>query len=168
MSRNNMTKLQTQTRRAFVLRRKRAGDSHREVAERAEKELPSEVLPKSWGKAYVRQDISRVLQKRKEELDEEAEKYRTMMMDRLEELLSRLWPYTDAHEQTVVKGSGEDAVEFEITVPPDEKVVGRVLEIMDRLASFHGVDEAPDMPANKSQTNVFQQITQQYVEEMNL
>jgi uncharacterized protein (DUF433 family) len=159
--------IQTTERRRWVLQRRRQGDTVREIAEAAVEHFGEEQLPNSWDMdgRYVSKDLKRALKQAREEVDEIAEDYRELHVNRLENLLSELWPYAQEHtEEVLVDEDTGEAVE--VTKPPDARIVDRVLAIMDRLAKFHHVEDAPERASNpgSNETNVFLQVNQKLKE----
>lgn len=149
-------------RRRWVLQQRRQGKDVRTIAEEAIEHFGEEQLPDSWDEAgmYVSKDIKRALKQSREEVEEIAEDYRDLHVNRLENLLSHLWPYALAH--TVEEYDYDEGKTVEITRPPDPRIVDRVLAIMDKLAKLHHVEEAPDRVSNPgdNSTNVFFEINQ--------
>lgn len=159
---DNAKKLEVAQRRKFVLEKRREGHRVREIAQMAYDEFGEERLPNSWDEKgrYVSKDLHRALKQAREDVEEIAKNYRELHINRLENLLAELWPYAQEHEKEVYD---EEAGEtFTVTEPPDARIVDRVLAIMDKLAKFHHVQDAPDRPSNpgSNETNFFLQVNQ--------
>jgi len=162
MGSNKTDLVDVQRRRRWVLQKRREGWCVRKIAREAEEHFGEEQLPASWDAAgrYVSKDIKRALKQSREEVEEIAKDYRELHINRLENLLSELWPYAQEHsvEKLVDEDTGETV---EISKPPDPRIVDRVLSIMDRLAKFHHVEDAPDSPGDRGDTqNVFIEVNQ--------
>lgn len=112
--------MSTATRRAYVVERRMAGDTWREVADATAERYGREHLPKHWGKRLAHLDFMRELKRRQEESAETAEQLRDLQQMRLEKLMRGLW-------SAAVNG--------------DEKAVDRALGIMKRQAKLFGLDE---------------------------
>lgn len=152
--------VETQIRRRWVLEKRRQGHTVRQIAEMAVDHFGENQLPQSWdaqGRA-VSKDIKRALKKSRDELEKIAEDYRELHVNRLQNLLSSIWPYAQEHEEVIWDDDAKTTRTIE--KPPDPRIVDRVLAIMDRLAKFHHVEEAPERPSNpgSDETNFFIQV----------
>lgn len=164
MGRDKTDLIKTAERRRWILDRCRRGNpTMREVAEDAIDHFGEEQLPEGFDSRYVSKDLSRSMKKLQDSIQERAEHYRTIQIDRLEDLLEQLWPLTRQHTEEVV----EDGEVHIVEKPPDVQAIDRALAIIDRLNSFYQVDEAPDFPGGTSDgdTNIFVQVNQELVQD---
>jgi len=157
---NKAELVNTARRRRFVFEKRKSGLTARETAEQTVEHFGEDDLPDGWGPRYVSKDMSRVLEKVREEVQEIAADYRDIEISRYEELLSSLWPYAFEHTEEVVTEHGQ---KIEVERPPDEKKIDRILAIMDRLERLYDIDEAPPMHGRDSDgdTNIFVQVNQE-------
>lgn len=116
--------IETAERRQFVLEKRKAGMTYREIASAAIKEFGREALPNNWDCRYAWLDVKRELDKLRNIIGEDAEDVRQMEVERLNDLLWALWP----------KATAEDA---------DYGAIDRVLRVMKRRAGLLGLD-APE------------------------
>lgn len=157
---DNSDLVETAVRRKWLLRKRQAGMTMREIASAAEEEFGEERLPKGWDERYVSKDIRRALDRVRSELDVQAREYQDVQISRLRALLEELWPMTQWHTVEIV----EDGEKFELEKPPEVRAVDRVLVIMDRLAKHYGVDKPDELPDQNGGDNIFKKRNRELLE----
>lgn len=121
--REHIELLNTAERREKVLKKKRAGKSYRTIAEEVEGEVGKDRLPNGWGPRYAHQDVTRELDKYRDELRDNAEGIVELEVQRLNEMLAGVYPQA--------KNGHLDSVDA-------------VLDIMERRSELLGLDEAEE------------------------
>lgn len=108
----------------LALRKK--GGTYLEIANAAVSRFGRDNLPKGWDERYAYKDVSRELEKMRNELAEHVEAVRELELQRLDDLLKGLWD----------RATGKDI---------DYPAIDRVLKIMERRARLTGLDAAQQM-----------------------
>lgn len=121
----------TAVRRAFVIERRRAGDTYRQIAAAAVAHFGEDALPRGWSERFAHKDLMRELERMRAEMFEDAQAVRQMEAERLDELLRGLW--------TKAKRG-------------DPAAVDRVLKIMERRAKLLGLDAASELNVSATLT----------------
>jgi len=129
--RSKVSMITTAQRRRLVLKYKKQGWSYTQIAKILEKEVGKDNLPKSWNRSYAAQDLSRLLDKYREELQESTIEMVQIELQRLDDMLV-----------SIMDIATDNDGDFKAT---DEafKAIDRVLKIMERRARYMGLDE-PD------------------------
>lgn len=137
-NRQQAAQLQTARRREFVLRMKATGMTYEQVARAAEQNPDLQPhLPRGWNAAYASKDVSRELKLQRHENDEALRELRNMESFRLDLLQMAIWP------MAMGQPGNPNAIPPRPPIPPDPKMVDRVLHIMRRRARLFGLD-APE------------------------
>lgn len=115
--------LNTAERRTLVMEKRREGKTYRMIANEIEEEFGIDRLPNGWGPRYAHQDISRELDKYRNELRENVEFVVELQVQRIEEMVRGLYPKAR---------NG------------DEEAVAEIRQLMKRKADLLGLDEADE------------------------
>lgn len=126
--------LETAERRAFVLRLRKQGKTYVDIAQATIEEFGLERLPAGFDDRYAWKDVSRELDRLRNEIADSVESIIELEVQRLDAMLDKLW----------------DRVEN-----ADEKAIDRVLRIMERRAKLLGLDA----PTKQDFTSDGKQIT---------
>lgn len=89
---DNAELLDTQKRRAFVLRRRTAGATYRQIAQDAIDRFGADNLPLSWDCRYAASDVRRELDKVRAINRELAQSEFDLQLERLDIILAAIWP----------------------------------------------------------------------------
>ena len=121
--RDQIELLDTAQRRNLVMEKRREGKTYRMIADEIEQEVGADKLPNGWGPRYAHQDISRELEKYRDDLRENVEFVVELQVQRIEEMIRGLYPKAR---------SG------------DEDAVSEIRNLMKRKADLLGLDEAEE------------------------
>lgn len=158
---DKLTLLDAHKRYAWVIDQRRQGLLFREIAEKAHEVFGEQRLPKNYDKRYVGKDLARALDLVDNTLQETADEYWTLTVQRYERLLSHVTPMCEYREVTEVDKNGNlQTVEKE----PDMRAVDRAIAIIKELARLHNIEQADPETSSDTPTveeNFFVQINQQ-------
>ena len=115
--------LETAKRRKLVMEKRRAGKVYKTIAEEVEEEVGIDRLPSGGGPRYAHQDISRELEKYRDDLRENAEFLVELQIQRIEEMIRSLYP--KAREG-------------------DEDAISEIRNLIKRKSDLLGLDEAEE------------------------
>lgn len=87
----NDQQIRATRRRTLILKFRRRGHTHAEIAKLIKDFIDEKELPKNWGPQYVSKDIGRILKQMKEEMKEELDTVRQLELDRLDALHRAIW-----------------------------------------------------------------------------
>ncbi len=115
-------------RREFALTLRRAGARYRQIASEVIKRFGAENVPKNYDERQAYQDVAAILKQTRARVQEIADEVRDLELQRLDELLTRLWPLT----QRRTDDGG-----------PDLKAIDRIIHIMEQRGRLVPGLEAP-------------------------
>lgn len=120
--------LRASERREFALALRRAGARYRQIAPEVIKRFGAENVPKNYDERQAYRDVAAILAQTRARVGEIADQVRDLELQRLDELLTRLWPLTQKR--------AEDG-------GPDVKAIDRILHIMEQRGRLVPGLEAP-------------------------
>lgn len=106
-------------RRTFVISLRKAGHRYQDIVDRTIEKFGLDVLPKGWDTRYAYKDVKRELDKLNKERTLALEEIRTLEVQRIDELLTVIWP--------MAMGGNLGAVD-------------RIIRLMERRARYEGLD----------------------------
>lgn len=113
--------LKVAERRQLAFNLRKAGFTYNEIAEKVKEELGIENLPDHWSGWAAHKDIQHLLDQLREQVAESTADVIALENNRLDFMLSRLWPKIEAG---------------------DTSAVNAALKIMERRSKMFGLDEA--------------------------
>jgi len=115
--------LETAKRRKEVLQLRREGYTYREITGRVEEKFGPDRLPNGWGPRYAHQDVSRELEKYRDELRENVEILVELEVQRIDQLFATYFP---------------------MATQGDKEAAKECRKLMERKSELLGLDEAEE------------------------